>query len=100
MRRPTGIQEVAGGVRHHLSKRFGNEIISTTILSLPLTPVGQLSVTGESNTGYPLRKHAHEQLTAPEMTLIVLKSRKTRNHSIIIMVSSLKRVFLVREDIK
>ena len=39
MRRPTGIQEVAGsilGPATYLSQRFGHEIISTVILSLPL----------------------------------------------------------------
>ena len=33
--------------RNILSWRFGHEILSTAILSLALTQVGQLSVTGE-----------------------------------------------------
>ena len=32
----------------HISYRFGHEIISTAILSLPLIPIEQLSITGES----------------------------------------------------
>ena len=50
MHRPTGIQEFAGSILgyDHIPSRFGHEIISTVILSLPLIQIGQLSVTGES----------------------------------------------------
>ena len=35
-------------VRHHLSKRFSDEIVSTIVFSLPLIRIGELSLTGES----------------------------------------------------
>ena len=50
---------------HYVSLRFGHEIISTAILSLPLIQVRQLSATGESMhlvfVLKPLRKLAQEQ---------------------------------------
>ena len=51
MRRPTGIQEVAGSILGSdtaFHRDLVMKIISTAILSLPLIQVGQLSVTGES----------------------------------------------------
>ena len=49
---PPGVQTVVGSILdpakgNILSWRFGHEILSTVILSLPLTQVGQLSVIGE-----------------------------------------------------
>ena len=72
-------------VRQHSFLEFGQEIISTTILSLPLIQEGQLSVTGERlcskcwvNCRGGLPRNSMDRLTdrAREMTWKVSKGRK------------------------
>ena len=48
--RPPGMRTVRGfdpRVRQHSFVEIGHEVISTSILSVPLIQVGQLSITGE-----------------------------------------------------
>ena len=43
-----GVARLNPGLATYLTLRFGHEIISRAILSLPMSQVGQLSVTGKN----------------------------------------------------